>query len=63
MEWDSRSKRFCGTPKRADVDLIAMGTHGHSGLSEVLLGPVAEGVVRDAPSPVLTVRHRERARA
>jgi nucleotide-binding universal stress UspA family protein len=38
------------------VDLIVMGTHGRTGLSHVLLGSVAEKVVRLAPCPVLTVR-------
>ena len=42
-----------------DVDLIVMGTHGRSGLAHVLLGSVAEKVVRKAPCPVLTVRHPE----
>lgn len=42
--------------KENDVDLIVMGTHGRSGLSHVLLGSVAERVVRKAPCPVLTVR-------
>jgi nucleotide-binding universal stress UspA family protein len=42
-----------------DVDLIVMGTHGHAGLAHVLLGSVAEKVVRKAPCPVLTVRHPE----
>jgi nucleotide-binding universal stress UspA family protein len=39
-----------------DVDLIVLGTHGRSGLAHVLLGSVAERVVRKAPCPVLTVR-------
>lgn len=33
-----------------------MGTHGRHGLAHVLLGSVAEKVVRTAPCPVLTVR-------
>jgi nucleotide-binding universal stress UspA family protein len=37
-------------------DLIVMGTHGHTGLEHVLLGSVAERIVRLAPCPVLTVR-------
>jgi universal stress protein A len=41
-----------------DVDLIVMGTHGRTGLQHVLIGSVAEKVVRLAPCPVLTVRHR-----
>jgi len=39
-----------------DADLIIMGTHGRRGLSRMLLGSVAESVVRSAPCPVLTVR-------
>jgi nucleotide-binding universal stress UspA family protein len=37
-------------------DLIAIGTHGRTGLSRFLLGSVAEKVVRTAPCPVLSVR-------
>ena len=40
-----------------DIDLIAMATHGRSGLAHVLLGSVAEKVVRKAPCPVLTIKH------
>jgi nucleotide-binding universal stress UspA family protein len=40
----------------AGIDLIVMGTHGRSGRLHALLGSVAEGVVRNAPCPVLTVR-------
>ena len=36
-------------------DLIVMGTHGRSGFSHLLLGSVAEHVVRSAPCPVMTV--------
>lgn len=39
-----------------DVDLIAMGTHGRTGIERYLLGSVAEKVVRTADVPVLTVR-------
>ena len=42
--------------KEKDIDLIVMGTHGRSGLAHVVLGSVAEKVVRKAPCPVLTVR-------
>lgn len=41
---------------RGDVDLIVMGTHGRIGRIHELLGSVAEGVIRNAPCPVLTVR-------
>lgn len=42
----------------ADVhaDLIVMGTHGRRGVSRALLGSVAEGVLRHAHCPVLTIR-------
>lgn len=39
-----------------EVDLIVMGTHGRTGLAHMLLGSVAEKVVRKSPCPVLTVR-------
>ena len=42
-----------------DVDMIVMGTHGRTGLAHVLIGSVAERVVREAPCPVLTVKHPE----
>jgi nucleotide-binding universal stress UspA family protein len=45
--------------KEKNVDLIVMGTHGHSGLAHVLLGSVTEKVVRKSPCPVLTIRHPE----
>jgi nucleotide-binding universal stress UspA family protein len=47
------------TARDKDVDLIVMGTHGRTGLVHMLLGSVAEKVVRKAPCPVLTVRHPE----
>ncbi len=40
-------------------DLIVMGTHGRTGVAHLLLGSVAERLVRTAPCPVLTVRHPE----
>ncbi|HEX4335128.1 MAG TPA: universal stress protein [Polyangiaceae bacterium] len=37
-------------------DMIAMGTHGRSGVAHLVMGSVAEKVVRHAPCPVLTIR-------
>lgn len=53
-----------GTPFRTivkyaeehDVDLVVIGSHGRSGLGRMVMGSVAERVVRHAPCPVLTVR-------
>jgi nucleotide-binding universal stress UspA family protein len=45
--------------KREQIDLIVMGTHGRTGVTHLLMGSVAEQVVRMAPCPVLTVRHPE----
>jgi len=39
-----------------EADLVVMGTHGRTGLRHMLMGSVAERVVRTAPMPVLTVR-------
>src|SRR6266498_1556444 len=46
------------TAKTQQVDLIVMGTHGRTGLQHVLLGSVAEKVVRLASCPVLTIRYK-----
>ncbi|SIS00876.1 universal stress protein [Natronorubrum thiooxidans] len=40
------------------IDLIVMGTHGRTGLDHLIVGSVAEEVVRNAPVPVVTVRER-----
>jgi universal stress protein A len=45
--------------KVGGYDLIVMGTHGRTGLRHLMLGSVAEKVVRTAPCAVLTVRVRE----
>ena len=42
--------------RQSDIDLIVLTTHGRTGLAHVLLGSVAETIVRTAPCPVLTVR-------
>jgi len=45
--------------RETNVDLIIMGTHGRGTVAHLLMGSVAERVVRTAPCPVLTVRHPE----
>lgn len=42
-----------------DYDLIVMGTHGRIGRLHMIVGSVAEGVIRNAPCPVLVVRVHE----
>ena len=46
--------------KDQDIDLIVMGTHGRGFVGHVVMGSVAEKVVRIAPCPVLTVRGPKR---
>lgn len=43
--------------KETGSELIVMGTHGWTGLSRLLMGSVAEGVVRTATCPVLTIKN------
>jgi nucleotide-binding universal stress UspA family protein len=45
--------------KNENIDLIVIGTHGLGAIGHLLMGSVAERVVRTAPCPVLTVRHPE----
>lgn len=45
--------------KENEIDLIIMGTHGRRGLSHLLLGSVAEEVIRTSKLPVLTIRQIE----
>ena len=45
--------------KKIRAGLIVLGTHGRGPMTHLLLGNVAERVVRTAPCPVLTVRHPE----
>ena len=45
--------------KSLPADLIVISTHGRTGLQHVLLGSVAEHIVRHAPCPILVLRERE----
>ena len=50
------AKEVLGIADREKVELIAMGTHGRTGLMRLLMGSVAEQVVRHANCPVMTVK-------
>lgn len=50
------------TAKDNAIDLIVIGTHGRTGLAHMLIGSVAEKVVRNAPCPVLTIKDTEMKR-
>ena len=52
-----------GLAEKEDASLIVMGTHGRTGIMHVLMGSVAEAVVRHAHCPVLTIRQPERVPA
>ncbi len=47
------------TAREQASDLIVIGTHGRTGLAHVMMGSVAEKVVRKAPCPVLSVKSPE----
>jgi nucleotide-binding universal stress UspA family protein len=55
IERGAPSSQILEVAREENTDLIVMGTHGHSGLGRVLLGSVADRVVRLAPCPVVTV--------
>jgi nucleotide-binding universal stress UspA family protein len=45
--------------EKVEIDLVVMGTHGHSKLATVLLGSVTDRVVRTCGCPVTVIRHPE----
>lgn len=56
IEIGTPSKSICNVAEELGVDHIAIGSHGRTGIERVLLGSVAEGVVRRSPVPVTVVR-------
>jgi universal stress protein A len=56
IEWGVPSAEIIRYAHARQIELIAMGTHGTGGVKHLILGSVAENVVRSAPCPVLTVR-------
>jgi nucleotide-binding universal stress UspA family protein len=55
----STAFEIAGYAKACGIDIIVVGTHGRGMVGHLLMGSVAEKVVRIAPCPVLTVRHPE----
>ena len=52
----SPAHAICDLAEEEGVDMIVMGTHGRTGLKRLLMGSVAEHVVRWSPCPVLTFK-------
>ena len=63
VRWGSPVESIVSYALDQRIDLIIIATHGRTGLSHVLLGSVAERIVREAPCPVLTIRDGNRALA
>jgi nucleotide-binding universal stress UspA family protein len=59
LRFDSPAEQIADVARDLEAHLVIVGTHGKRGLSRMLLGSVAEGVVRLSPCPVLVVRPRE----
>lgn len=58
MQHKSPAEAICERAKESGADLIVISTHGRTGLAHMLIGSVAERVVRHAPCPVLTLRSK-----
>jgi nucleotide-binding universal stress UspA family protein len=61
VESGSPATQIVRYAEQKHIDLIVIGTHGRTGMTRVLIGSVAERVVRTAPCPVLTVAARQAA--
>lgn len=62
VERGDPSQTITAVAEREAASLIVMGTHGRTGLAHLLIGSVAEKVVRHAPIPVLSIRPGRGAR-
>jgi universal stress protein A len=60
LEWGSPLEEIIRYAGEHAIELITMGTHGRGGVKRLVIGSVAENVVRSAKCPVLTVRQPER---
>ena len=58
VRWGDAVEAIVGYATEHGIDLVVVATHGRTGLSHMLLGSVAEKIVRTAPCPVLTIRER-----
>ncbi len=59
VRWGTPVEEIVEEARAKAADLIVIATHGRTGLRHVLMGSVAERIVREAPCPVLTIRDRE----
>jgi nucleotide-binding universal stress UspA family protein len=57
LESGAPFRQIVDAAKTRQADLIVMGTHGRTGMQHLLIGSVAERVVRLAPCPVMVMRH------
>jgi universal stress protein A len=60
LEDASAPNAICSHAAKIGADLIIIATHGRTGLTHLLIGSVAERVVRHAPCPVLTLRSQSK---
>lgn len=56
---DGMAEAIVEEAKAWPADIVVLGTHGRSGLKHLLMGSVAEGIVRNCPAPILLVRGRQ----
>jgi len=59
----SPADEICHYVEEQQVDLVVIGTHGRTGLERLMMGSVAESLVRKCPCPVLSVRLPQQAEA